>query len=130
MERFDYRAGDMSQGAIALVLDLANTYERVSLPVVWVLGDTFQFSPERFLRAPCGYFEHQRRVQFEGCVAESLQVIAAILLGSHVELFALSRCAAGCIKRSDEGVFAHPPMKLAVFVDDVTAFMEGRNREL
>ena len=32
--------------------------------------------------AVCGYFEHQRRVQFEGCVAEPLQSITAILPGS------------------------------------------------
>ena len=30
----------------------------------------------------CGYFERQRRVQFEGCVAKPLQTITAILLRS------------------------------------------------
>ena len=30
----------------------------------------------------CGYFEHQKRVQFEGCVTEPLQTISAILPGS------------------------------------------------
>ena len=34
------------------------------------------------LRVLCGYFEHQRRVQFEGCVAEPLQTITATLRGS------------------------------------------------
>ena len=38
--------------------------------------------PQRILRVPHGYFEHQRRVLFEGCVADPLQIITAILLGS------------------------------------------------
>ena len=41
----------------------------------------FSFS-RKILRVLCGFFEHQRRVQFEGCVAEPLRTITAILLGS------------------------------------------------
>ena len=32
--------------------------------------------------ALCGYFEHQRRVFFEGCVADPLQTVTDILSGS------------------------------------------------
>ena len=39
-------------------------------------------SQGRFLRVLCGFFEHQRRVQFEGCEAEPLTTITAILPGS------------------------------------------------
>ena len=35
MESFKYRAGEEDLGAVALVLDLAKAFERVSLPVVW-----------------------------------------------------------------------------------------------
>ena len=35
MERFDGKAKEGKQGAVALVLDLAKAFERVSLPVVW-----------------------------------------------------------------------------------------------
>ena len=35
MERFNYDTGERDQGAIALVLDMAKSFERVSLPVVW-----------------------------------------------------------------------------------------------
>ena len=35
MEKFDCRAGEMDQGAITLVLDLVQAFERVSLPLVW-----------------------------------------------------------------------------------------------
>ena len=49
----------------ALVLNLAKAFERVSLPVVWAWATHFSF-PRKFLRVLCGYFEHQRRVQFEG----------------------------------------------------------------
>ena len=34
MERFNYRASENDPGAIALVLDLADAFERVSLPIV------------------------------------------------------------------------------------------------
>ena len=64
MERFDWKAKAKDQGADALVLDLAKASERVSLPGVWVLTTHFSF-PRKILRVLCGYFEHQRRVQFE-----------------------------------------------------------------
>ena len=51
MERFYGKAKEEDQGAVALVLDLAKAFERVSLLVVFGLGDTFQF-PKEVLRAP------------------------------------------------------------------------------
>ena len=81
MKRFNGRAKAEDQGAVALVLDLANAFERVSLPVVWAWATHFSF-PRKILRVLYGHFEHQRRVQFEGCVAEPLQTITAILPGS------------------------------------------------
>ena len=68
-------------GVVALVLDQAKAFERVSLPVVWAWATHVSFQ-WKILRALCWYFEHQRRVQFEGCVAEPLQTITAILPGS------------------------------------------------
>ena len=81
MDRLTNKAGQEDQEAVALVLDLAKAFERVSLPVVWAWATHFNY-PRQILRVLCGYFEHQRRVQFEGCVAEPLQTIAAILRGS------------------------------------------------
>ena len=105
------------QGAVALVLDLAKAFERVSLPVVWAWATHFSF-PRKILRVLCGYFEHQERVQFEGCAAEPLTTITAILPGSgwscllwHIVLQdALSEVAKIYIL-----------LKLRVFVDDITA---------
>ena len=54
-------AGERDQGAIA----------RVSLPFVWAWATHFDFT-RHILRMLCGYSEHQRRVQVEGCVAEPL----------------------------------------------------------
>ena len=56
MERFRYRAGDEDLGAVALVLDLAKAFERVSLPVVCLgLGEATHFSfPGKILRVLCG----------------------------------------------------------------------------
>ena len=49
IERFNGKAKEEDQGALALVLDLAKAFERVSLPVVWGLGDALQF-PNEILR--------------------------------------------------------------------------------
>ena len=81
MERFNGIAKEEDQGAVALVLDLAKACERVSFLVVWAWATHFSF-PRKILRVLCGCFEHQRRVQCEGCAAESLRTITAILPGS------------------------------------------------
>ena len=79
VERFKYRASEKDLGAVALVFDLAKAFELVSFLVVWAWSTHFSV-PKKIFRVLCGYFEHQRRVQFEGCVAE--QTITAILPGS------------------------------------------------
>ena len=43
------------------------------------LGAAHFSFPRKVLRVLCGYFEHQRRVQFEGCAGEPLTTITAIL---------------------------------------------------
>ena len=75
MERFNGKAKEEGQGAV--VLDLVKAFERVSLPVVSAWATHFSF-PRKILRVLCGYFEHQRRVQFEGCAAEPLQTTTAL----------------------------------------------------
>ena len=78
----EYTVGEEDLGAVALVLDPAKAFQRVSLPCGVGLGRRTSAHPRKILRVLCGYFEHQRRVQFEGCVAEPLQTITAILPGS------------------------------------------------
>ena len=57
MEKFDGKAKEKDQGALALSLDLAKAFERVRLPVVWAWATFFSF-PRNSLRVLCGYFEH------------------------------------------------------------------------
>ena len=76
--------------AVALVLDLAKAFERVSLFVVWAWATHFCFQ-RKILRVLCEYFEHQRRMQFEGCAAEPLMTITAILPGSKWSCLRLRR---------------------------------------
>ena len=74
-----------------------------------------------------GYFGHQRRVQFEGCVAEPFQSITAILPGSTWSCFVLRIALQDALSEVTKN---YPSLKLRVFVDDITAFMNGRNKEL
>ena len=47
---------------------------------VWAWTTHFSFQG-KLLRVLCGHFKHQRRVQFEKCVAEPLQTNTANLVG-------------------------------------------------
>ena len=75
----------------------------------------------------CGYFEHQRRVQFGRCVAEPLQTITAILPGSKWRCFLLRIVLQDALSEVTKKC---PPLKLRVFVDDITALLKGRNKEV
>ena len=123
MESFKYRAAEEDVGAVALVLELAKAFERVSLPVVWP-GDALQF-PKEDLASAVRYFEHQRRVPFEGCVVGPLQTTTASLLGSKWSCL-LWRIAP--LDALSEVMKVCPPLELKVFVNDFTACMEGAKR--
>ena len=96
------------------MLDLASAFERVRLPAVWTSATHFNFR-RKMLLVLCGYFEHQKRVQFEGRVAEPFQPITVTLPGS---------------KGLSEVMKVYPHLRLKVFVNDITAFTEGLNTEL
>ena len=86
MERFNGKAKEEYQVAIALVLDLAKAFEWVSLPVVWASATHFSF-----LRKTCEYFEQQRR----GRAAHDHHGYPARV---EVELLALTDCVAGYVE--------------------------------
>ena len=111
MERFDGKAKKQDQGALALVLDLAKAFERVSHPVVWARATHFSF-PREILRVLCGYFDHQRRVQFEGCALEPLRTITAILPGSKWSCLLLRIVLQDALSEVTQ---FYPPLKLWVF---------------
>ena len=93
-----------------------------------ILAWTTHFSsPRKILRVLCGYFEHQRRVQFEGCVADPLKTMTAILPGSKWSCLLLRvvlQVALGEVTKT------YLLMKLRVFVDDITVLLKGVNREV
>ena len=82
---------------------------------------------QKILRVLCGYFEHQRRVQFEGCAAEPLTTITAILPGSKWSCLLLRIVLQDAL---GEVTKICPSSKLRVFVDDITAFVKGRNKDV
>ena len=103
------------KGPWPLVLDLAKAFERVSLLVVWECATHFTF-PTKILRVLFGYFEHERRVQFEGSVAEPFRTFTTISAGSKWSCLLLTKI--------------YPPLKLrASFVDDITALLVGKIRK-
>ena len=110
MERFHGKAKERDQGAVVLVLDQTKTFERVSLFVVWTRATHFSF-PRKILRVLCGYCEHQRRVQFEGCVAEPLQTISATSPGSKWSCLLLRVVLEDELS---EVIKIYPPLKLRV----------------
>ena len=115
-ERFYGKAKEEDQGAVALVLDLAKAFE----PVVCAWATHFSF-PRRILRVLCVYFEHQRCVQFEGCAAEPLTTITAILPGSKWSCLLLRIVLQDALS---EVTKIYPSSKLRVFKDDITALVE------
>ena len=122
MERLHGKAKAEDQGAVALVLDLAKAFDRVSLVVVWAWATHFSF-PRKILRVLCGYFEHQRRVQFEGCAAEPLTTITAFLPGSKWRCLLLRIVLQDALS---EVTNIYPSFKPRVFVNDITALVKGK----
>ena len=74
----------------------------------------------------CGFFEHQRRVQCKVCGAAPKHHGHSPLVA--MELLASSHCVQP--DALSEVVKVYLPMKLKVFVDDITACLQGRNEEL
>ena len=126
MERLNGKAEAEEQGAVALVLDLAKAFERVSLLLVWAWPTYFSF-PRKILRVLCEYFEHQRRVQFGGCAAEPLTTITAILPGYKWSCLLLRTVLQDALS---EVTKIYLPLKLRVFVDDIMALVKGNNKEV
>ena len=94
---------------------------RAGQPPCGVGATHFSF-PRKILRVLFGFFEHQRRVQFEGCVAEALQTITAILPGSMWSCLLLRIVFQDALS---EVTKFHPLLKLKVFIHDIIApFME------
>ena len=83
MERFKYRAGEEELGVVDLLLGL---------------GNALKFPKEDTASAVRVFFEHQRRVRFEGCAAETLQTITAILPRSKWSCLLLRVVMAECIE--------------------------------
>ena len=91
------------------------------------LGDALQLPQGRSCGCCAVNFEHQRRVQFEGCVAEPLQTISAILPGSKGSCLLLRIVLQDTFS---EVTKIYLPLKLGVFVDDITSLLRRRNRDV
>ena len=105
---------------------LATAFDRISLLVVWAWVTHFSF-PRKMLRVLCGYFEHQRRLQFEGCAAEPLTTITAILPGSKWSCLFLRIVLQDALSEVTE---IYSTLKLMVFVDDITALVKRKDKEV
>ena len=91
--------------------------------MIWAWTTHFSF-PRKILRVLCGYFEHQRRAQLEGCAAEPLTTITAILpTGSKWSCLLLRIVWQDALSEVTKN---YPQLKLRVFVDDITALLMRR----
>ena len=118
MERFTGKGKAEDQGALALVIWRRHLSGSV---FPWSgLGNALQL-PRKILRVLCGYLEHQRRVQFEGCPAEPLTTITAIL----------PRSMWSCLLQQSVLQDAQNKVAkfLAFFVDDITALLRGKSKQ-
>ena len=113
-------------GAVALVLDLAKPFGRGSLPAVWAWATHFSFR-SKMLRVLCRYFEHQRRVQVERCAAEPLRTITTILPRLKWSCLLLRIVLQDVLSEVTNN---YTPLKLRVFVDDITALLMEKNKEV
>ena len=125
MERFNGRAKAEDRGAVALVLDL----RRPSVFLWCGPGRRTSASQGRYWQVLCGFFEHQRRVQFDGCVAEPLKTITAILPGLKWSCLLLHIVLLDALSEVTKN-YPSTPLKLRVFVDDIMALEKGRNQEV
>ena len=89
---------------------------RACQPVVWAWATHFGF-PRKILRVLCGYFEHQRRLMCGRAAADHHDHLARV----KVELLRIVLQDA-----LSEVTKIYPPLKLIVFVDDITALLKGK----
>ena len=126
MERFNDHAGERSSsGSPGLGPGESFRADQSSSGVG--VGDAFHLSHEDFCGCYAGTFEDQRRGRFEGCEADPLQTITAILPGSKWSCLLLRIVLQDALSDVTK---IYPLPKLRVFVGDITAFMNGRNKGL
>ena len=115
VERFSCHAGEKYQGTVALVLDLAKDFELASLQLVWVWAAHFNL-PGKILRVLCGPSNTSG-----GYTSKDVWRSRSILPGSNqsclLPRIVLQDALSGVMK-------VYPPLKLSVFVDDITAIFE------
>ena len=119
MERFNGRAKAEDQGAVALVLDPAKAFERVSLPVVWAWATHFSF-PRKMMRVLCRVFRASEASAVRRMCGGAAPGRRSHLVRVQVELLA-STCR---FARRTEVTKNYPPLELRSMVDDVTAILK------
>ena len=98
---------------------------RVTLEVVWKWAMHFHF-PQQVLSILCRYFGYQRRDQFEGCVADIVQTITAMLAVSKWSVL-LQRIVMRDAMSDVLNVF--PQLQMRVYVGDGKIHVWRINKE-
>ena len=127
IKRFNCRAGEEDLGAVALVLDLAKAFERASLRVVRAWATHFGF-PRKVLRVLCAATLSTRGE------CNSLDVWRSRSGPSRLSCQGQSGVACFCVlcckTHSVRLQKINPSLKLRVFVDDITALLMVKNKEV
>ena len=115
------------QGAVVFVLDLVKAFERVSFPVFWAWATHFSFPRKNIAgivrlplstRGACNSNDVQQ---------EPLTTITAILPGSKWSCLLLRIMLQDALSEVTE---IYPSLKLRVFVDDITALVQRKKKEV
>ena len=112
------------QGALALVLDLAKAFERVSLPVVWAWATRF---PRKILRVLCGVFRTPE-------ASSVRRMCGRANTDHHGHLAGVQVCLHQRIVLQDalsEVTKKLPSIEVVGFLrDDITALLMEKNKEV
>ena len=119
------QASELDEGAVTFCCGPNNSICKVKLEVACRWAMHFDF-PQTVLRTLYLSFEHQRRVQFEGCVAEPLQTTTAIFPGSKWSVLLLRTVMQEAMS---EVLNVYPQLMMKVYVDGTTIHVWDKNRK-
>ena len=128
LEKHDIKAAKSDEGAVTEAVDLAKK-KNIREGKNWKLsgdGHCSFFLPKSCTGSYAGFCSIKRRVQFDGCVADPVQTISAILPGSQRSVLLLRLVVQEAM---NEVLNVNPRLKMKVHVGAIKIHVWGKHRE-